>query len=225
MATARRDDGCLGIVVALILVALLYFPGSLIYYYTSSGVSFTWPSFDISSSSIALVGTPGMTTGFNLTGSSINNLWASDGLNLELHSSSGFDETFDLIGYTAENWGDTISCSGPSNCVTDFTIDTTFTLPSALAESADRTLSGSLSGDITTPQPTPDGNFENNQKQLNIPVSLKIGIIRNNGLNGKREISLIGTLVEVGLIVTPLAFAVRSRAARRAVAGRASRSR
>jgi len=208
MAYTPKNSGYLrGLLSLVFIVSLLVLFGFLIalgYNFSSSGVMGSQPQFDINASSIALIGTPGKAAAFNLTGSSINSLWASDtGLSLELHNNSGFHETYGIVGYTAENWGDNITCYSTSDCTQDFYINAIFTLPSYLAESADRTLSGSLTGDLTTPQDTPNGQFENSQMQLDIPVSLKLGII-HTGLHRAREISLFGTLISLGTCVALL---------------------
>jgi hypothetical protein len=216
MATAPKKAGCLeGLAGLVFLASLLAFPIFLIILIVnlfSTAASSHHPSFDVNASSIALIGAPGKTVAFNLTGQTLDTesglgdlsgpLWASDtGVSLELSNRAGFDQIFSLVGIVPENWGDSIGCV--ADCRVDFTINLKFTLPSSLAESPVRILTGHITGDIITPQPISDG-FQNNQKQLDIPVSLKLRTVSVSGHRQAIETSLAGTLISFGVAVAYL---------------------
>jgi hypothetical protein len=154
---------------ALLLIFVITFP------WTFSNI----PVFDTSASSITLTGVPGKAVEFSLTGSSLNAYWASqNGVSLSLSDSSsfGFDKTSTVIPPTPDTWGNTITQCVPSCDPQDgqFTIPIMFTLPSDLAGSGDRTLRGSLRGDIESPQDAGGGYFQNDDTQLDIPVTVKL---------------------------------------------------
>jgi hypothetical protein len=154
---------------ALLLIFVITYP------WTFSNI----PVFDTSASSITLTGVPGKTAEFSLTGSSLNAYWGSqNGMSLSLSdgSSFGFDKTSTVIPPTPDTWGNTITQCAPSCDPTDgqFTIPIMFTLPSDLAGSGDRTLRGSLRGDIESPQGAGGGYFQNDNTQLDIPVTVKL---------------------------------------------------
>jgi hypothetical protein len=170
----------LGLTVLIVGVVLLFESALLLIFV----ITFPWtfsniPVFDTNASSITLTGVPGKTVEFSLTGSSLNAYWASqNGVSLSLsdNSSFGFDKTFNVIPPTPDTWGSTITQCVPSCDPSDgqFTIPITVKLPADLAGSGDRSLRGSLSGDIQSPQDVGNGYFQNDDTQLNIPVTVKL---------------------------------------------------
>ena len=168
----------------LLLVAVILFSSGLLLIFVGAlgvtglhAVATSTPSFGIDASSIALTGAPGKNAGFNLTGTSVQGYWASDnGLSLALHNDSGFSQTFRVAPQQADTWGDTISwsCNG-GNCpaANGFSVHAEFTVPPSLAGSEGQALSGTLTGDVYSPQQSGD-SFTNDQTDVNIPVTVKL---------------------------------------------------
>jgi hypothetical protein len=167
-ANNTSKGGCLIGLLAFIAL-IVFFCGWILHWTKDSTPSFS-PSID--SSSIALKGVPGQKVHFSLNGSSIQANWASQkGLTLELSNATGFDRTFTVTPSQPDTWGDTIACT-ESCTMMGYSIDTSFTVP---AVPPGETLTGSLTGDVYSPQNAQDpGGFENVSKDLNIPVSVQV---------------------------------------------------
>jgi hypothetical protein len=166
------------------------------------------PSFDINASSIALTGLPGKTVAFRLTGASVGGKWASStGLSLNLSGDRpGFTKTFAIAPAKHRNWGNRISVCVPSCGDGGYTIYAQFALPGYLGKSPDRTLSGTLSGELYYPRESGDASFKNVDARLRIPVTLTLG---GSGLHRKLAISFFG------ILVTLLVMGFTAAAARR----------
>lgn len=211
MATARGKSGPLGCLVGLIWLTSLVFlvtgAGTFIYSFFAHPPT----SFDINASSITLSSPPGKAVEFRLTGTSVGGYWASQrGLSLSLEGhSSGFDETFAITPARPETWGNNLTvcvagdCQNAPTSSDPFTIPVKFTLPSYLAKSGNQTLTGTLAGDIYSPQSAGGGSFENSDARLNIPVTLKLGIIHGHPKIGL----LILALISLGILVATTVFA------------------
>ena len=203
-----------GVVFLLELALLLLF--AITFPWTFSNI----PAFDTSAHSITLTGVPGKTVEFNLTGSSLNANWASqNGVDLALSDSSGFSKSYHVIPRTPDTWGDTITQCVPSCDPQNgqFTIPIVVKLPADLAGPGHRTLSGSLSGDIESPQDAGGGYFQNDDTQLNIPVTLKLAQSASPPLHGYRalqmkplqSVELGGAMLVAFLILSSLAAVVQ----------------
>ncbi len=211
MAAARRDSGhqeglgCLvGFVAFLALLASIFG-----YYATLSEVQ---SAFDFEASSITLVGLPGTTVKFSLTGTSVGAFWASKtGLRLQLADrNSGFNETFAVTPAQSPGWADSITVCVSGACPDDsysdgqFSVPARFTIPSSVAQSGDRTLSGTLAGALSYPENLGDASFDNVDTQVSIPVVVRLGAAPGSA----HKLAELGVLISGGVFVVSLIVTV-----------------
>jgi hypothetical protein len=162
---------------ALIAVSLL-FPLAVLAWFAIAWLNHSnTSSFALKSSSIALTGVPGKTVAFELHGKSYGAYWASHGL--DLTPKDGSSPTLHVVAPANASWPSsmTVCISGPCQggdtvSYIDFTIPVRFTLPSSYAPGTSFT--GTLSGDVTSPQPTGDfGHFSDDTESVSIPITVK----------------------------------------------------
>ena len=172
------SDGAVVFSFLLVAVSLL-FPIAVLACFAITWASHSGTSsFALNSPSIALTEVPGKTVAFELHGKSYGAYWASsNGLDLTPNDSS---PTLHVVAPANATWPGsmTICISGPCQggdtvSYTDFTIPVRFTLPSSYMPGTSFT--GTLSGDLTSPQPTGDfGHFYDDTQHVSIPVTVKV---------------------------------------------------
>jgi len=187
-------------------IAMIGFLGVLIFLFllvVNPGAQY---SSDLRSSSVAAEGVPGQTVDLSLTGTSIEGQWASqNGLSLAL--SDG--KTLQVTGPVPDTWNSTISCS--DYCSTQgFSVPARFSVPATARPG--QTLTGSLTGDVYSPQPSGPSNFSNTSNSVNMTVTVQV--ITSSA---QRKIPGIALLISFGIGVLFLYAALRQRRAQRVV--------
>ena len=148
-------------------IAVFAFFGAIIFLFLLVANPPTPYSSSLGSSSVAVQGVPGQKVDLSLTGTSIEGHWASQqGLSLAL---SG--KTLQVTGPVTDTWNSTIRCS--DYCSTQgFSVPASFTVPATAT--AGQTLTGSLAGDIYSPQPSGPSSFSNPGKSIRLTITVHV---------------------------------------------------